>query len=104
MRGNKRPTGIVCYSNLEATLIVHSMWQYGVAIPAQLSVIGFNDVFATRHMTPPLTTVGFDAAKIGKWAHRLVLREIESAHDGRPPSVLMVKPKLMVRGSTGPAP
>ena len=104
VRGNKRPTGIVCYSNLEATLIVHSMWQYGVAIPAQLSVIGFNDVFATRHMTPPLTTVGFDAAKIGKWGAQLVLREIESAHDGRPPSVLMVKPKLMVRGSTGPAP
>jgi DNA-binding LacI/PurR family transcriptional regulator len=101
IRGNKRPTGIVCYSNLEATLIVHSMWQYGVVIPGQLSVVGFNDVFSTRHMTPPLTTVGFDAAKIGKWGAQLVLREIESACDGRPPSVLTVKPKLIVRGSTG---
>jgi LacI family transcriptional regulator len=104
VRGNKRPTGIVCYSNLEATLIVHSMWQLGAAIPAQLSVIGFNDIFATRHMTPPLTTVGFDAAKIGKWGAQLLLREIESVHEGRPPSLMIVKPKLMVRGSTGPAP
>ena len=104
VRGNKRPTGIVCYSNLEATLIVHSMWQYGVAIPTELSVVGFNDVFSTRHMTPPLTTVGFDAAKIGKWGAGLVLREIELAHEGRPPIVMTVKPKLIVRGSTGPAP
>jgi LacI family transcriptional regulator len=104
VRGYKRPTGVVCYSNLEATLIVHSTWQYGVAIPAQLSVIGFNDMFATRYMTPPLTTVGFDAAKIGKWGAQMVLREIESARDCRPPSVMIVKPKLIVRGSTGPAP
>ena len=72
VRGTDRPTGIVCYSNLEATLIVHAMWQYGVSIPADLSIVGFNDVFATRYMTPPLTTVGFDAAKIGELGAQLI--------------------------------
>ena len=66
VHGEPRPTAIVCYSNLEATLIVHAMWQYGVSIPGELSVIGFNDMFATRYMTPPLTTVGYDAAKVGE--------------------------------------
>jgi DNA-binding LacI/PurR family transcriptional regulator len=103
VRGNERPTAILCYSDLEATLVVHAMWQYGVAIPRDLSVIGFNDLFATRHMTPPLTTVGYDAAKIGELGARLVLKEIEPAGEGRQPSVLTVKPKLIVRGSTGPA-
>jgi LacI family transcriptional regulator len=83
------------------------MWQYGVSIPGELSVVGFNDIFATRYMTPPLTTVGYDAAKIGKLGAQLVLSEIDAA-EGEPSerksNVLTVKPKLNVRGSTGPAP
>jgi LacI family transcriptional regulator len=101
VRGQPRPTAIVCYSNLESTLIVHAMWQYGVSIPGELSVVGFNDVFATRYMTPPLTTVGYDAAKIGELGAQLVLKEIDSPGTGEP-TVLTIKPKLIVRGSTGP--
>jgi LacI family transcriptional regulator len=101
VHGDPRPTAIVCYSNLEATLIVHAMWQYGVSIPGELSVIGFNDMFATRYMTPPLTTVGYDAAKVGELGAQLVLKQIESSEDAEP-SVLTVKPKLHVRSSTGP--
>jgi LacI family transcriptional regulator len=106
IRGSERPTAVVCYSNLEATLVVHAMWQYGVSIPGELSVIGFNDLFATRYMTPPLTTVGFDAAKIGKLGAQLVLEEIDAseADEDKAPTVLSVKPKLIVRSSTGPAP
>jgi LacI family transcriptional regulator len=107
IRGDERPTAVVCYSNLEATLVVHAMWQYGVSIPGQLSVVGFNDLFATRFMTPPLTTVSFDAAKIGELGAQLVLESIDAAeqeHENGKPTVLTVKPKLVVRSSTGPAP
>src|SRR3954447_10800604 len=104
VRGDDRPTAVICYSNLEATLLVHAMWQYGVTIPGDLSIVGFNEVFATRYMTPPLTTVGYDASKIGALGSQLVLQEIDASGNGRKPSVLTVKPKLNVRGSTGPAP
>src|SRR5262245_30293302 len=103
VRSDDRPTAVLCYSDLEATLIAHAMWQYGVAIPRDLNLIGFNDLFATRHMTPPLTTVGYDAAKIGELGAQLVLQEIESAEEEREPTVLTIKPKLNIRGSTGPA-
>jgi LacI family transcriptional regulator len=104
IRGDARPTAVVCYSNLEATLIVHAMWQYGVSIPGELSVVGFNDIFATRYMTPPLTTVSFDAARIGELGAQVVLREIDMSLNECKPEVLTVKPKLLVRGSTGPVP
>ena len=55
--------------------------KYGVAIPGDVSLVGFNDVFATRFMTPPLTTVGFDAAKIGELGAKLVLKDSDA--DGR---------------------
>jgi LacI family transcriptional regulator len=99
VRGNHRPTAVVCYSDLESTLLAHAIWQYGLSIPGDVSLVGFNDVFATRHMTPPLTTVGFDAAKIGELGAQLVLKEIEATGE-RQPTVRTVKPTLIVRGST----
>jgi LacI family transcriptional regulator len=79
VRGDERPTGVVCYSDLESTLLVHALWQYGMAIPGNISLVGFNDVFATRYMTPPLTTVGFDAARIGELGAQLVLVQVGAA-------------------------
>jgi hypothetical protein len=46
--------------------------------------------------------VGFDAAKIGELGTQLVLKEIETSDETRQPTVLTVKPTLIVRGSTGP--
>jgi LacI family transcriptional regulator len=78
------------------------MWQCGVEIPRDLNLIGFNDLFATRHMTPPFTTVGYDAAQMGELGAQLVLREIEAVAADRKPTVLTIKLKLNIRGSTGP--
>ncbi len=93
---------MVCYSDLESTLLVHALWQYGVAIPGEVSLVGFNDVFGTRYMTPPLTTIGFDAAKIGELGTRLVLEQVATPESERKATVMTVKPTLIVRGSTGP--
>lgn len=100
LHGNSRPTAIVCYSNLEATLLAHAMWQYGVSIPRDLSIVGFNDIFATKYMTPPLTTVGFDAERIGELGARIVIDEIDQEEIGSGPRIEVIKPKLIVRGST----
>ena len=99
-----RPTAIVAYSDYEATLLVHAMWQYGITIPGDISIVGFNDLFATEYMTPPLTTVGFDAARIGEKGAEMVVKEIESPLEERTIQVLEIKPKLVVRGSTAPPP
>ncbi|MGE3243229.1 MAG: LacI family DNA-binding transcriptional regulator [Pirellulales bacterium] len=103
VRGDARPTAVICYSDLESTLLVHGLWQVGVSIPGDVSLIGFNDVFGTRYMTPPLTTVGFDAAKIGEMGAQLVLKDSGSTAEEKQPTVFTIKPKLIVRGSTGPA-
>jgi LacI family transcriptional regulator, galactose operon repressor len=102
VRGAERPTGVVCYSDLESTLLVHALWQYGMSIPGDISLVGFNDVFSTRYMTPPLTTVGFDAARIGELGTQLVLEQVGASEEKRKAQVMIVKPTLIVRGSTCP--
>ena len=103
VRGADRPTGLICYCDLESTLVMHAMWQYGLSVPKDLSVIGFNDIFATRYMTPPLTTVGFDAGRIGELGAQLVLKEINAKIETKSPKVVTVKTKLIIRGVHGSA-
>jgi hypothetical protein len=73
-----------------------------MAIPADVSLVGFNDVFSTRYMTPPLTTIGFDAARIGELGAQLVLEQVGASNDKRKAVAMTVKPTLIVRGSTCP--
>ena len=104
VRGGERPTGLVCYSDLESTLITHAMWQYGLRIPSDLSLIGFNDKFATKYMTPPLTTVGFDANRIGTLGAQMIIRSLTGEEDEADGAAshksVLIKTQLIVRGST----
>lgn len=102
LRRSNRPTGLICYSDLEATLITHAVWQYGLKIPQDLSLVGFNNKFSTEYMTPPLTTVGFDANQIGEIGAQLIVRglEGEALNGGAEKKVIQIKTKLIVRGST----
>ena len=94
------PTAVLCYSDTESTLLVQAMWQHRISIPQDLSIVGFNDTFATQNMTPPLTTVAFDAVKIGELGAQLVLDEIESSEVTQEPKKLIVQSELIVREST----
>lgn len=100
LRGNDRPTALLCYCDLEATMIVHAMWQYGIQIPNQLSVVGFNDLFATQHMTPPLTSVAYDTEQLGVAGVDLLLKQIDSTAEEDQPEMICLNQKLNVRGST----
>ncbi|MFZ1417548.1 MAG: LacI family DNA-binding transcriptional regulator [Burkholderiaceae bacterium] len=46
----------------------------GIAIPERLSVVGFNDLSASEHMTPPLTTIHTPRAEIGQQAAQVLLQ------------------------------
>lgn len=105
LRAAKRPTALLCYSDLEATMIVHAMWQYGIQIPQELSVVGFNDSFATQHMTPPLTSVAYDAEKLGETGAEMLFRQMRVVTQSvDQAAAIQINQKLCVRGSTGPVP
>jgi LacI family transcriptional regulator len=102
------PTALLCYSDLESTLMMHALWQFGAKVPRDVSLIGFNEVFSTEYMTPPLTTVAFDAASIGRLGAQLILNSLKESADGDAENEFskshVVKTKLIVRGSTAPPP
>jgi DNA-binding LacI/PurR family transcriptional regulator len=81
--------------------VIEGARDLGLAVPADLSVIGFDDTVVAAGSTPPLTTVRQPLRRKGQQAARRLL-ELQA---GRPPVRSRRLPtELVVRGSTGPPP
>src|SRR5262245_56869050 len=69
-----RPTAIFCFNDEMAMGVVEAARRLGIAVPAQLSVVGFDDIRFAQHMAPPLTTIAQPMRQIGEGTVRLLLR------------------------------
>lgn len=71
----------------------------GIAIPGELSVVGFDDIPEAEYFDPPLTTMRQEFAEIGNHAMMLLLRKLAGEQNLVSE---FVKLDFMVRQSTGP--
>jgi LacI family xylobiose transport system transcriptional regulator len=93
---------VLCGNDLQAFGVYEAARQAGVRIPAQLSVVGFDDISYARWCGPPLTTVQQPFAEMGTAAAKLVLalaagETVEHTH-------VELATTLVVRDSTAPPP
>ena len=97
------PTAVLAMSDALAAGILLGAADAGIAVPDQLSVIGFDDVPFARQTDPPLTTVAQPTERKGELAARALL---DALADGGPvePTRTVLPSELVVRASTGPAP
>jgi LacI family transcriptional regulator len=73
----------------------------GLSCPADISVVGFNDMPFIDMLRPPLTTIAFSHYQVGTHAADLLLARLNGrAGESK---VIYVEPRLVVRGSTGRA-
>ena len=70
----------------------------GLAVPGDLSVVGFDDFPSAPYLAPPLTTIEQDFAEIGRRAIDALIDEIE--HGVALPSMPPLPWRLVVRSST----
>lgn len=96
-----RPTAVLAMSDAMAIGAMRALRDMHLSIPADVSVVGFDDIDLAPHVDPPLTTVHQPIRRKGEEAVRLLLtvvhrRELAS------PEHLRLETRLIVRGSTGP--
>ena len=93
-------TAVVAGNDLIALGCYDVFAERGLRCPADISVVGFNEMPFLDKMNPPLTTVAIPHYEIGSEAARLLLDTIDEP-DRHPRSVLL-SPSLTVRDSTAP--
>jgi DNA-binding LacI/PurR family transcriptional regulator len=65
-----------------------------------MSVVAICPGQVAERTSPPLTSVAIPAQDIGRWAVELLARRLD---DGADSEVVLLPPRLTVRGSTAPA-
>jgi LacI family transcriptional regulator len=93
------PTAIVAASDLMVLGALQAAADLGLAVPGDVSVVGFDDIQLAGHVNPPLTTVRQDKAGLGAAAGNALVRWIDGA-EAEPVTTLPVE--LVVRASTAP--
>ena len=98
------PTAVYATSDTIAIGLLRAAYQTGVAIPGQVSVIGFDNIAIAAYTVPPLTTVSQSGVEMGRRAAHLLLDIIEAGEAGDPVRDVVIEPTLIVRDSTAPPP
>jgi len=95
-------TAVIAYNDLVALGLLSRFAARGVAVPAEMSVIGFDDIVFAEMVSPSLTTLAQPTERSGQAGVDLLLQLLE---DPDRSGVLRreLTSQLMVRDSTGPA-
>jgi len=96
------PTAVFCYNDMTAIGLLRAAREAGLAIPRDLSVVGFDDILFASCMYPPLTTVAQPKFEMGEQAMQMALAlMLAQAPSSVKVSDIVVKGQLIVRASSG---
>jgi DNA-binding LacI/PurR family transcriptional regulator len=93
------PEGIVCANDITAARLMQSLEQLGLRVPADVRIVGIDDVKYACLLGVPLTTLRQPAREIGETAISTMLERI--AHPTMPARDVLLDCKLVVRQSCG---
>ncbi|WJK11906.1 LacI family DNA-binding transcriptional regulator [Pseudomonas fluorescens] len=94
------PSAIFAGNDMIGIGVLRAAAERNVRVPAELSVIGFDDIQMSRYVYPALTTVGQSILQLGEMAAEVLLRRI--AAPGLATDQRIVTPSIVLRESTAP--
>ena len=97
-----RPTALLVINDLLAIGALRAASDLGLRIPADLSLVGYDDIPLASYLTPRLTTSSKDMVRVGREAAKLLLARIQDLD--RPHQRVDIQARFIIRESTGSAP
>jgi len=98
LAAGKKFTALVSFNDMSALGAIRALQDFGLGVPSDVSVIGFDDINAAAFNIPRLTTIRQPLSNMGRIAAQCVLNQIHKSEQFR--EEITVEPELMVREST----
>jgi LacI family transcriptional regulator len=102
LSGPDRPTAVMCLFDGLALSVLDIAAQLGLSVPRDLSVMGFDNIAPAAHARPALSTFDSDTLVSARALAGMLMERL--ADPDRPPVHRLVRPRLVLRQSHGPAP
>lgn len=94
------PSAIFAASDHTALGLLRALYENGIRVPQDVSIVGYDDIEGADYFFPPLTTVRQDFRALAHGSIETLLGALEGREVDRSP----IPPILVIRQSTGPAP
>ncbi|NJL93627.1 MAG: LacI family transcriptional regulator [Anaerolineae bacterium] len=91
-------TALACMNDRMALGALHYAREAGIAVPAALSVVGYDDISSAQHAVPPLTTINQQALQLGRMATRMLFELLDQTE----PASVVLPTELIIRASAAP--
>ena len=103
LQSNAGFTGVFTYNDILALGVFRAIKEAGLRVPADMSVVGYDDILLAEFFDTPLTTVHQPIEEIARKSAELLFERIEdsSTHEVRQ---IVLRPHLAVRSSTSICP
>ena len=101
MRLPHPPDALFCYNDITALEVLKYCHAHGIKVPAQLAVIGFDDIAPAVQAMPPLSSIGIDKQALGMAGVALLLSHTPSISSPERAVTERIEPvRLIVRESS----
>jgi DNA-binding LacI/PurR family transcriptional regulator len=94
-------TAMFAFNDISAIGAIRALLDSGIKVPAEVSVIGFDDIQNAAFQNPRLTTIRQPLRRMGELAAETLLKRINGGDHHK---IVAVEPELIVRESTAPPP
>ncbi len=93
-------TALFAFNDISAIGAIRALREAGLAVPEDVSVVGFDDIQSAAFQNPALTTVRQPLRQMGIIAAETLLRRINAPAKSPYPKNILVDPELIVRETT----
>ncbi|WP_170290887.1 LacI family DNA-binding transcriptional regulator [Neomoorella glycerini] len=96
-KNSNPPTAIFAFNDILAIGALKAAQQLGIKIPADLAIIGFDDIPSAAFCTPSLSTIHSPSLELGRQAARLLLEQLNQ--ENAPVKKVLLPVELVLRES-----
>lgn len=100
MPRGERPDGLFAANDMLALGVLQALLHHGIAVPDEVSLVGYDDIEFASSSIVPLTSVRQPSYQLGATATRLLLEQLDDRPSDRPPRSERFEPELVIRATT----
>lgn len=93
---DNRPSAVIAANDMVAFGVISALGAYGLSVPDDVSVVGYDGLLLGAHINPPLTSVRQPIAEMG----RIAISLAERASQNSEVEHVILQPELLIRSST----
>lgn len=102
LKKGKKFTALFAFDDISAFGAIRAISEAKLNVPQDISVIGFDDLSVSAFYHPPLTTIQYSMANMGKKGAELLLESIQKDGKQTQSKKIVEKTRLVVRATTAP--